>query len=64
MYRPYSPDPDAEMIDPNLAGDLSTTKDTIERHKANLERFHRDEQNIVARFDGDVDRFKKIKGFN
>ncbi len=64
IYRPYSADPDAEMIDPDLAGDISTTKDTVERHQANLERFHQDEQNIVARFDGDVDRFKRIKGLN
>jgi hypothetical protein len=63
-YRPYSADPDAEMIDPDLAGDISMTKDTIERHQANLERFHQDEQNIVARFDGDVDRFRKLKGLN
>ena len=64
LYRPYSADPDAEMIDPDLAGDLVTTKDTIERHQANLQRFHDDEQNIVARFDGDIDRFKKLKGLN
>ena len=31
-YRPYSVDADAEMIDPDLAGDIATTKDTIERH--------------------------------
>ena len=64
MYRPYSDDPDAEMIDPDRAGERSTTKDTIERHQANLERFRQDEQNIVARFDGDVDRFRKLKGLN
>ncbi len=63
-YRPYSADPDAEMIDPDLAGDIATTKDTIVRHEANLQRFHVDEQNIVARFDGDIDRFKKLKGLN
>jgi hypothetical protein len=63
-YRPYSADPDAEMIDPNLARDISTTKGTIERHQTNLERFHQDEQNIVERFDGDVDRFKRIKNLN
>ena len=63
-YRPYSDDPVAEMIDPDLAGDLVTTKDTIERHQANLQRFHDDEQNIVARFDGDIDRFKILKGLN
>ena len=64
LYRPYSVDPDAEMIDPDLAGDLVTTKDTIERHQANLQRFHDDEQNILARFDGDINRFRKLKGLN
>ncbi len=63
-YRPYSTDPDAEMIDPDLAGDIATTKDTVDRHQANLERFHQDEQNIVARFDGDIDRFRQLKGLN
>ena len=63
-YRPYSANPDAEMIDPGLTSDISTTKDTIERHQANLDRFNQDEQNIVARFDGDIDRFKKLKGLN
>ena len=63
-YRPYSQDPDAEMIDPDLVGDITTTKDTIERHEGNLRRFQQDEQNIVARFDGDIDRFKKLKGLN
>jgi hypothetical protein len=63
-YRPYSADPDAEMIDLDLAEDISTTKSTIERHQTNLERFQQDEQNIVARFDGDVDRFRKLKGLN
>lgn len=63
-YQPYSADPDAEMIDPDLASDIATTKDTVERHQANLERFHEDEQNIVARFDGDVDRFRRLKGLN
>lgn len=64
MYRPYSADPNAETIDPDLAGDISTTKDTIERHQANLERFHEDEQNVILRFDGDIDRFKALKGLN
>ncbi len=63
-YRPYSTDPSAEMIDSDLAGDIATTKDTIVRHQANLQRFQKDEQNIVARFDGDIDRFKKLKGLN
>lgn len=63
-FRPYSDDPDAAMIDPDLADDISTTKQTISRHEQNLQRFQQDEQSIVARFDGDIDRFKSLKGLN
>ena len=63
-YQPYSDDPNAEAIDPALVGDITKTKDTIERHQANLERFREDEQNVVAQFDGDIDRFKNLKGLN
>lgn len=63
-FRPYSQNPDAPMIDPDLTADIQSTKETIERHEANLQKFQEDEQNIVARFDGDIDRFKKLKGLN
>jgi len=61
-YRPYSSDPDAEMIDPKLVEDINETRRTIDRHEMNLNRFHTDEEKIVARFDGDINRFKKLKG--
>ena len=63
-FRPYSEDPDAPMIDPDLANDLSVTKETIARHEQNLQRFHEDEESIVSRFDGDIHRFKALKGLN
>lgn len=63
-YRPYSDDPDAEMIKPDLAADIASTRGAIARHEANLKRFQEDEQSIVARFDGDIDRFKQLKGLN
>ncbi len=63
-FKPYSEDPDAEMIDPELAEDISSTRKTIERHERNLQKFFTDEQSIVARFDGDIDRFKMLKGLN
>jgi hypothetical protein len=63
-FRPYSEDPEAPMIDPDLTNDMTVTKDTISRHEQNLQRFRADEQNIVARFDGDIDRFKALKGLN
>jgi len=64
QFMPYSDDPEAPMIDPALAADIATTTDTIARHEQNLERFQKDEQNIVARFDGDIDRFKALKGLD
>ena len=63
-YRPYSEDPEAQMIKPELAEDILVTKATIKRHQANLARFREDEQNIVARFDGDINRFKSLTGMN
>lgn len=61
-YRPYSDDPDAEMIDPALSADIAETRDTIERHRDNLQRFREDEKDIVASFNVDIDRFKSLKG--
>lgn len=63
-YRPYSTDPDAEMIDPALSEDINTTRQTIARHENNLERFRNDEQQMAARFDGDIVRFKELKGID
>lgn len=63
-YRPYSDDPDAEMIDPALSADIADTRVTIERHRKNLERFREDEKSIVASFNHDIDRFKALKGLN
>ena len=59
-FRPYSENPDAKMIDPELAEDILVTKATIKRHQANLARFREDEQSIIHRFDGDINRFKTL----
>ena len=61
-FQPYSDDPNAPMIDDNLANDLAETKDTIARHRRNLEKYSADERQIVERFDGDIERFKILKG--
>jgi len=63
-FRPYSRDVDAPFIDPGLAKDVRETKTTIERHQQNLRKYQADEQQIVARFEGDVSRFKKLKGLD
>ena len=48
----------------DLVDDIAETKEVIERHEGNLARFQDDEQQIIARFDGDIDRFKTLKGLN
>lgn len=63
-FKPYSQNPDAPMIDDNLAENLRSTKVTIARHQRNLKKFEADEQQIIARFDGDVSRFKILKGID
>jgi hypothetical protein len=63
-YQPYSEDTNAPMIDEGLAEDLRTTKETIERHQRNLEKYQVDEKQIVARFDGDITRFKTLRGID
>jgi len=61
-FAPYSSDPEAEMVDPDLVAEINETKGTIERHIENLQKFQNEEQVIIARFEGDIDRFKSLKG--
>ena len=61
-YRPYSEDPDAPLIDPDLVDDINDTQSTIARHQKNLLKFQSDEQQMIARFEGDINRFKSLKG--
>jgi hypothetical protein len=61
-YLPYSTDPEAPQISPDLIDEMSYTRDTIERHETNLQQFQTDEATIIARFQGDINRFKVLKG--
>ena len=63
-FQPYSDNPDAPMIDPDLIEDIEFTKQTIERHEDNLLKFQQDEKNIIERFDGDIRRFEELKGLS
>ena len=63
-YRPYNEDPDAPLISQDLMADINETEDTIERHQKNLHKFREDEQQMVARFEGDINRFKSLKGID
>ena len=63
-YQPYSTDNNAPMIGEGLAEDLRKTKDTISRHERNLLKYESDEKQIIKRFDGDIARFKILKGIS
>ncbi len=63
-YRPYNEDPDAPLISQDLVADINETQDTIARHQKNLLKFKEDEQEIVARFEGNINRFKALKGLD
>jgi len=63
-FQPYSMDTDAPMIPAELAEDIRLTKDIVARHERNLQKFQTDEQQIIARFDGDISRFKILKGID
>lgn len=63
-YRPYNTDPDAPLIDPELVADISETQSTISRHQQNLLKFQQDERHMIASFDGDIVRFKTLKGLD
>lgn len=63
-YAPYSDEEGAEMIDSALVKAIHETRDTIVRHKNNLEKFKQDEAVIIERFAGDITRFKTLKGID
>ena len=61
-YQPYSTDSSAPMIDEDLAEELRKTKETIDRHRRNLEKYEIEEKQIIDRFDGQIARFMTLKG--
>ena len=61
-FRPYSADPSAPMIEPSLVREIKETEGTIQRHQINLKKYQHDERVIIERFDGDIHRFKDLKG--
>ena len=63
-YKPYSSDPGAPQIDPELVEDIETTKATIDRHEENLLDYKNKEQEIKDRFAGDITRFVALKGLD
>jgi len=61
-FRPYSSDPDAPPIHDNLAKELSNTLNSIIAYEQTLTETRTQQMQLVAKFDDDITRFKKLKG--
>lgn len=63
-YKPYSSDPNAPTIEESLLVDIEETKNTIRRQEDNLGKYRASQEQIIARFEGDISRFKTLKGID
>lgn len=63
-FQPYNSDPNAPMIDSSLVNEIDEAEASIDRHKENLRKFREEESEIIERFQGDIERFKRLKGID
>lgn len=63
-FQPYNTDPDARPIHENLARELSNTLNSIIVYEKTLAETHHQQMQVVAKFDADIDRFRKLQGLN
>ena len=63
-YSPYNPDESAPPIDEKLARELADTLDSILRYEQNLNMSRSVRIQLVAKFDGDILRFRQLKSLN
>ena len=61
-FKPYNSDPAATIIDPGLIEEIQETDKAIARHENNLRKYQSEEQKIIERFEGDINRFMALKG--
>lgn len=64
QFKPYSSDPNAKPIDPSLVTEIGETENAIDRHEQNLRKFRQEERQIIERFNGDIQRFRRLKGID
>ena len=63
-FSPYSTNPDARPIDEKLARELSDTLDSIMLYEQNLARSRREQDQLMAKFSADIDRFRALHALN
>lgn len=63
-FRPYSADPNARPMPDNLAREMSETLDSIILYEQTLTESRTQQDEMVAKFATDIDRFKELKGLD
>ncbi len=63
-FKPHNSDPDAPDISPKLAAEIKETEALIARHEDNLRAYKEKEAKIVRQFEGDISRFRQLKGLD
>jgi len=63
-FQPYNSDPNAPPIHDWLAKELADTLDSILVYQQTLVDTRAQKDDMVAKFDADIDRFKTLKGLN
>jgi hypothetical protein len=63
-FSPYSTNANARPIDEKLSRELSDTLDSIMLYEQNLARSRREQNQLVAKFSADIDRFKELHALN
>ena len=63
-FSPYSTNANARPIDEKLSRDLSDTLDSIMLYEQNLARSRREQNQLMAKFSADIDRFKELHALN
>jgi hypothetical protein len=61
-FRPYSKDPEALPIEPQLAQELTDTVESIELYERTLVDTRTRKGRIMLTFNADIQRFKELKG--
>ena len=61
-FKPYTTNADAPQIPENLALDISRTTASISLYEQTLARTRSDQAALRASFDGDIARFRELKG--
>lgn len=63
-YKPYSANPDAELIAPDLAEDMRDTKDRVIRYESRLANARRELDAVREEFEFVITRYAELTGVN